>query len=105
MSSERSLMDIVDEAAESVMFGTVTLTLKRAHGETMTVDVTKNSSRKVSGSAQALTLVGTMLKLLNQNGETGQLTFTIGLKHGEATELLTNDFQRDNLDLNTGNYK
>lgn len=105
MSDAKSLQDIVDDAHEAVHFGTVTITLKKSHGNVTTVDITKNSSRKVTGSAQALTLIGSMLKLLASNQETGQLTFTIGLKHGEATELLTNDFQRDNLDLNTGKYK
>jgi hypothetical protein len=36
----------------------------------------------VTGSAQALTLIGSMLKMLGQNGETGNLTFTIALKKG-----------------------
>jgi hypothetical protein len=105
MSDPKSLQQIIDDAHDSVQFGTVTITLKKNRDLVTTVDITKNSSRKVTGSAQALTLIGTMLKLLGQNNETGQLTFTIGLKQGEATELLTNDFQRDNLDLNTGKYK
>jgi hypothetical protein len=105
MSEPRSLQEIIETAHEAVHFGTVQVTLKKSFGNVTTVDITKNSSRKVTGSAQALTLIGTMLKLLGSNHETGQLTFTIGLKHGEATELLTNDFQRDNLDNTTGKYK
>lgn len=105
MSDPKSLQQIVEEAHEAVHFGVVTITLKKNRDLVTTVDITKNSSRKVTGSAQALTLIGTMLKMLGANKETGQLTFTIGLKHGEATELLTNDFQRDNLDLNTGKYQ
>ncbi len=75
------------------------LTLKVSRDMITTVDTTKVSQRKVSGSAQALTLIGSMLKLLGHAGETGNLTFTISLKQGEATELLTHDFRRDNLDL------
>ena len=103
--SERSLHDIIEDAHAAVQFGTVTITLKKNRELVTTVDITKNSSRKVDGSARALSLIGSMLKLLAANKETGQLTFTIGLKQGEATELLTNDFQRDNLNLNTGKYK
>jgi hypothetical protein len=59
MSDPKSLQQIIDDAHDSVQFGTVTITLKKNRDLVTTVDITKNSSRKVTGSAQALTLIGT----------------------------------------------
>lgn len=105
MSTGKSLHQVIDDAAEGMQFGTVHLTIKKNRDMITTVDTTKISQRKVSGNAQALTLIGSMLKLLAQAGETGNLTFTITLQKGEAQQLLTHDFRRDNLDLQSGEYK
>lgn len=104
MSAQKDLAELIIEAADSIDFGTVSFTVKRSGGLSKAVDITKLTQRRVTGSAQALTLIGSMLKLLGQNGETGNLTFTIALKKGEATDLMTHDFQRDILDLSTGKY-
>lgn len=105
MSQGKDLNELIAEAVDGMQFGTVHITLKKNRDLITTVDITKNSSRKVNGSAQALTLIGSMLKLLAAANETGNLTFTITLQRGEAQQLLTNDFRRDNLDLDTGKYQ
>lgn len=106
MSSEGEAFEsLVKKAHEAVQFGTVTFTIKKAHGVVRTVDTTKITDRKVTGNAQALTLIGSMLKMLAEAGETGNLTFTITLQKGEAGHLMTHDFSRDNLDFDTGLYK
>lgn len=104
MSKEQSLNEIIDEAVDGVAFGTVTLTLKRAHNTTTTVDLTKITARKVSGNAQALTLIGTMLKLLKEAEDTGNLTFTLGVTKGEADQLMVHDFDRKML-RSEGHYQ
>lgn len=89
--------EIVAEAHAALEYGTVSFTLKKAAGNVTTVDITRNTRRKVTGNAQALTIVGSMLKLLHEAGDTGQLTFTITMAKGESTELMTNNFNRKNL--------
>lgn len=101
--SQQSLDEVIQSAEEGLQFGTVTLTLKKSDGNITTVDVTKISRRRVSGNAQALTLVGSMLKLLSESRDTGNLTFTITLNKGQAEQLMTHDFRRAN--LNVGAYK
>jgi hypothetical protein len=98
MSKSQDLNAIIEAAHESLKFGTVNLTLKKAHGDVIMVDITTISPRKVSGNAQALTLVGSMLKLLAEAGQTGNLTFTLSLKQGQADKILTQDFSRKMMD-------
>lgn len=102
---QKTLHELIDASHSEIEFGTIHITLKKDHGLVSSVDTNKIASRRVSGAAQALTLIGSMLKLLGEAQETGNLTFTIGLKKGEATELLTQDFQRDILDKETGKYR
>lgn len=104
MSSGKDLHQIVDDALAAVPFGTVSLTLKKAHDNVTTVDITKVNRRKVEGNAQALTLIGSMLKLLGEAGETGNFTFTIAMSKGTSSEVMVQDFQRDNLNFDTGQY-
>lgn len=94
-----SLEDIISNAHDALQFGTVTLTIKKDYGNVRTVDLTRISRRNVNGSAQALTLIGSMLKMLGEVKDTGNLTFTISFNKGEATQLLTHDFRRSNLAL------
>jgi hypothetical protein len=100
----QSLPDIISEALEGVAFGTVTLTLKRAHHNTVQVDLTKVTGRKVTGNAQALSLIGTMLKMLKEAKDTGNLTFTVGVTKGEADQLMVHDFDRKML-RSDGQYR
>lgn len=93
----QTLHEIIDEAAASIDFGTVTLTIKRSNSLSTTVDLTKITRRQVKDNAQALTLVGTMLKLLKEAQDTGNLTFTLVVSKGNATELMVHDFDRKNL--------
>lgn len=105
MSNEaQSLQQIIEEATQSMDFGTVTLTLKRSKSLTTTVDLTKITQRKVEGNAQALTLIGTMLKLLREAQDTGNLTFTLSISKGEAAQLMVHDFDRKNLNAD-GEYQ
>jgi hypothetical protein len=96
-NTPQSLHEIVDEAVAGIDFGTVTLTIKRSNSLSTTVDLTKITRRKVQDNAQALTLVGTMLKLLKEAEDTGNLTFTVTVNKGNATELMVHDFDRKNL--------
>lgn len=105
MSEAESLEQLIKKAHEALQFGVVTFTLKKSRGLVTTVDTTKITDRKVNGNAQALTLVGSMLKMLAENGETGNLTFTITMQNGEAGHLMTHDFSRDNLNFDTGQYQ
>lgn len=84
-------------------YGTVVLTLKKSKNVLTTVDMVKHTVRGVSGSAQALTLIGSMLKLLKEAGDTGSLTFTVVVDRGEATKLVTQDFSRKS--LRDGDYQ
>lgn len=93
----KDLEAIIAEAHQAVEFGTVTLTLKKSQDRVVTVDTTRITRRKVTGNAQALTLIGSMLKLLKEAEDTGNLTFTISLNKGEAEQLMTHDFNRKNL--------
>lgn len=95
--SRKSLEQIVADAHDSMEYGTVVLTLKKTAGNLTTVDMLKHTSRSVSGNAQALTLIGTMLKFLKEAEDTGSLTFTIVVDRGESTKLVTQDFSRKNL--------
>ena len=105
MSKEaQSLHEIMDETVAGIDFGTVTLTLKRSNSLTTTVDLTKITRRKVGSNAQALTLIGTMLKLLKEAEDTGNLTFTLAVAKGDANELMVHDFDRKNLSSN-GQYR
>lgn len=97
------LIAIVQEAADGLAFGTVNLTLKMNSNHITTVDLTKISRRKVDSNAQALSLIGTMLKLLSEAKDTGNLTFTITMNKGQAEQLMTHDFKRAN--LSQGSYK
>lgn len=92
-----SLEKIIAEAVDGLQFGTVTLTLKVAKDNITTVDLTKIGRRKVSGNAQAITLIGTMIKMLAEAGSTGDLTFTVAMQKGESIQLMTHDFHRTNL--------
>lgn len=97
------LVALLDKELMSIgRFGTVHITLKKNNDIVTTADLTKIGRRKVSGSAQALTLIGSMLKLLKENDESGNLTFTITLEKGDSTQLMTHDFRRTN--LNGGQY-
>ena len=98
----QELQDIIDEATKHMAFGTVHLTLKVAHNNTVRVDLSKVTSRKVEGNAQALTMVGTMLKLISEAGDTGNLTFTIAVEKGTAKSVMVNDFDRKT--LSAGGY-
>jgi hypothetical protein len=89
-----TLDTIIREAEAAMEFGTVTMTLKKKDGVVKSVDMTRISSNKVDGNTQALTMVGTMLKLLCEAKETGDLTFTITLMDGESDRVLTHDFRR-----------
>lgn len=100
--NSQTLPEILDEALAGIDFGTVTLTLKRAHGGTTTVDLTKITQRKVNGNAHALTLIGTMLKMLSEAGDTGNLTFTVGMTKGEAEKIMVHDFDRKMLRADGG---
>lgn len=95
--SRKSLEQLIAEAHDSMEFGTVVLTLKKSSGNLTTIDMLKHTSRGVSGSAQALTLIGSMLKLLKEAEDTGSLTFTVVVDRGEATKLITQDFSRKSL--------
>lgn len=96
--SDQNLHEIIDDALSKVgSFGTISLTLKVAQDNVVTVDLTKIARRKVTGNAQALTLIGSLLKLLGEANTTGDLTFTISLQKGEAIQLMTHDFDRKNL--------
>lgn len=99
----KDLEQIISEAHKALAFGNVMLTLKKSNGNITTIDLTRITRRKVSGNAEALTIVGSMLKLLQQAGDTGNLTFTISLEKGESIQLLTHDFRRAN--LNGGSYQ
>lgn len=90
----KSLQEVINKAEQDINFGTVTITLKKAHGDVVNVDTTRITKRRVAGNAQALTLIGSMLKLIHESGDTGHLTFTISVNHGEGEYLLTHDFQR-----------
>ena len=105
MSEAESLEALILKAHDAMQFGTVTFTLKKSRGLVTTVDTTKITDRKVTGNAQALTLVGSMLKMLADAHETGNLTFTITMQKGEAGHLMTHDFSRDNLDFETGKFR
>jgi hypothetical protein len=105
MSNEaQSIQQIIEEATESMDFGTVTLTLKRSKGLSTTVDLTKITQRNVEGNAQALTVIGTMLKLLKAAEDTGNLTFTLSVSKGDANKLMVHDFDRKNLN-SEGKYQ
>lgn len=93
----KDLEDLIDEAEAAMDFGTVQLTLKKNFGSITTVDISKITRRKVTSNAHALTIIGTMLKLLAEAGDTGNLTFTITLDKGDSKELMTHDFRRANL--------
>lgn len=95
--TEMTLEEVIIKAHTDVLFGNVNVQVKKAGGHVTTVDVTKTSRQKVSGNAEALTMIGTMLKLLCQAEETGNLTFTITMDRGEATQFLTHDYRRHNL--------
>lgn len=97
-----TLQELIAEAERDLLYGTVQFTLKKSAGNITTVDTTRITRRKVSGNAEALTTIGTMLKLLRESGETGNLTFTVTLDKGEASQLMTHDFRRTN--LNNGQY-
>jgi len=99
----KELEVLIHEAHEALQFGTVHLTLKKAAGNITTVDLTKITRRKVGGNAEALTIIGTMLKLLKEAGDTGELTFTITMDKGDSTQILMHDFRRAN--LNNGSYQ
>jgi len=91
-----SFEDLIRQAEESVQYGTVMLVLKRKDDNTTTIDLTKVTQHNVASNAEALTIVGTMLKMLAQAGESGNLTFTITLDKGHSKQLLMNDFKRFN---------
>lgn len=99
----KDLEALITEAHEALQFGTVHLTLKKAAGNITTVDLTKITRRKVTGSSEALTVIGTMLKLLKESGDTGELTFTISLDKGDSSQILMHDFRRSN--LSAGSYQ
>ena len=101
--SRKSLEEIVADAHDSMGYGTVVLTLKKTKGAITTIDMLKHTIRSVSGSAQALTLIGSMLKLLKDAQDTGSLTVTVVVDRGEATKLVTQDFSRKN--LRDGDYQ
>lgn len=92
-----TLEELIKDAASALDFGTVQLTLKKNQGVVVTVDTTRIARRKVAGNAEALTIIGTMLKLLREAGETGNLTFTVTFDKGDTNQLLTHDFRRTNI--------
>ena len=104
MTQPQQLQQIIEEATKHMPFGTVHITLKQAHSSTVTVDLSKVTSRKVDGNAQALTMVGTMLKMIGQAGDTGNLTFTITVDKGTAKNVMVNDFDRKTLGSD-GSYR
>lgn len=88
------LTDLIEEAQASTRYGTITITLKKNDGVITTVDTTKITRHKVDGNAQALTMIGSMLKLMAEAKETGDLTVTVHVVKGSAAQLMTHDFQR-----------
>jgi hypothetical protein len=93
----QEMLQIIETSLSSMPYGTVSFTIKRHESRTTTIDSTKITSNQVDGNAQALTVIGTMLKLMKEARETGNLTFTITLERGEAKRLMNQDFKRVNL--------
>jgi ArsR family metal-binding transcriptional regulator len=91
-----TLDQIIQDAHSSMSYGTVSLTVKKHEGNITTVDTTKITSNQVTGNAQALTVIGSMLKLMHEAEESGNLTFTVTLDKGDAKRLMTQDFKRVN---------
>lgn len=94
-----SILELIHKAEQETPYGTIALTIKRHESRTTTIDLTKITSQPVSGNAQALTIIGTMLRLLAESKESGNLTFTITLEKGNAKRLLPQDFKRVNISL------
>lgn len=97
MAGLMTMDTLIREAEVALDYGTVSFTIKKNGEHGKTIDLTKITSKVVNGNAQALTVIGTMLKLLSESHQTGNLTFTIELKQGDSHRLLTHDFKRVNL--------
>lgn len=98
--------EFIDDQLRTVEYGVVTFTIKKHDNQVSSTDSNKTTMLKVKDNVQALTMVGTLIKAVQNQiiQETKDqdphytppnLTFTIFFhKDGQAERVHVNDFKR-----------
>lgn len=99
--------DFIEHVHGPIQHGTVQFTVKKYDGRITHVDATTTNQVKVNDNVQALTIIGTLIKQLqqtiiqsatSQNYTPPNLTFTVMFhKDGQAQRIIVNDFKRESM--------
>lgn len=100
------LQDFINQVHRSIEYGAVQFTVKKHDNMVTSIDANKTSIYKVADNVQALTMIGSLIKAVQQqivdetknpdpNYTAPNLTFTVFFhKDGQADRLHINDFKR-----------
>lgn len=100
------LFDFINDMHRAVEYGAVQFTVKKHDNMVTSIDANKTSMVKTADNVQALTMIGSLIKAVNQqiidetknpdpNYTAPNLTFTLFFgKDGQVDRVHVNDFKR-----------
>lgn len=101
-----TLFDFINQMHSAIEYGAVQFTVKKHDNLVTSIDANKTSMFKTKDNVQALTMIGSLIKAVNQeiieetknpdpNYTAPNLTFTVFFsKDGQADRIHVNDFKR-----------